>query len=149
MANEQFRAEVMRFCAMVEDRAEYVAFGVAKELHTRLHDITPYYTGRARASWNIKAYESDDEPAPDVGWSHPFLTAAEVKMANTFYDSIAASKGRFQQVHGALVYHVTNTVHYIEKLNAGSSQQAPPAFFETTVFSAGIIADRVARNFRV
>lgn len=149
MANEQFIADINRFCAKVEDRISYVAFGVAKELHARLVDITPYRTGRARASWNIAADQDDPRPAPDIGLSGWDATEHEIAMANTFYDSLIRSKSRLTKVNGAFTYYVTNTVHYIEKLNGGSSKQAPAAFFETTVYSAAIIARRVINGIPI
>lgn len=149
-SNQDFLRAVNDFCRKAEDRAEYVVFGVAKELHERLVDITPYRTGRARASWTISADVEDSEPAPDIGiGTNPFATDEEIRMANVFYDSLINNRSRFQQVNGAPVYYITNTVHYIEKLNGGSSRQAPPGFFQTTVVSAGIIVQRVVNGIRI
>ena len=148
MANEAYIADINRFCDLLAERIEVVAFGVAKELHTRLVDITPYRTGRARASWNISADVSDDKPAPDIGLGGIDATASEIAQANVFYDSIVGHKSRFTMVNGAFDYYVTNTVHYIERLNGGSSRQAPAGFFESTVFSASTIAQRVVKGLK-
>lgn len=144
--NEQFQTDLNRFFDKVEDRLEYIVFGTAKELHSRLVEITPYRTGRARASWNISAFVSDDVPAPDIGFGGIDASNKDLASANVFYDSLIAAKARFVRVSGALVMHVTNTLFYIEKLNAGSSAQAPAGFFQATVFSAGQIVNRVMRG---
>lgn len=147
MANDQFIRDVNRFCEKVEDRIQYVAFGIAKELHSRLVDVTPYRTGRARASWNISADFSDEQPAPDIKIGTDLGASQEdIAMANVFYDSVIASKSRYTLVNGAFDYYVVNTVHYIEQLNGGSSSQAPRAFFETTIASAPTIAARVVKG---
>lgn len=148
--NEQFFATVNRFTRTCEDRVQYVVFGVAKELHERLVDITPYRTGRARASWNISAIKPDNTPAPDIGiGTNLGATPAEIAAANVFYDSLIASKQRFRRVALADLMFVTNTVHYIERLNNGSSKQAPAGFFNAMVASAGAIANRVVAGIRI
>ena len=149
MANEQFNADVLRFCNVVDDRIDYVMFGTAKELHSRLVDITPYRSGRARASWNIRPFKSDDRPAPDIGLSGWDADAKDLAAANVFYDSIIASKASFQLVPNMREAHITNTVHYIEKLNNGSSQQAPAGFFQATIASAPMICQRVVKGIKV
>ncbi len=148
MANS-YESDVLNFCAKLETRVEMVAFGVAKELHSRLVDVTPYRTGRARASWNFRADAEELAPAPDIGAGHPFLTDVELSAANAFFDSITRSKARIGQTAGAMEYHINNTVFYIEQLNNGSSRQAPAGFFQTTVFSANLIAQRVVNGLRI
>jgi hypothetical protein len=144
MATDTFRTDVSRFFRGVDLKIEAVLGGTAKQLHARVRDITPYRTGRARASWNIKGNASDDQPAPDIGLGGIDATDAEIAAANAFFDSLARSKSNFQIDPGTKEVHVTNTVHYIEGLNAGRSQQAPAGFFNAVVASADLVARSVA-----
>ena len=136
---ETFKTDVAKFLRNLDAKLDSVLEGSARDLHAAVRDYTPYRTGRARASWNVKAYSSDDAPAPDIGLGGFDSTEKEVAAANVFYDSLIRSKANFKLPVGARVVHITNTVHYIERLNAGSSRQAPAGFFNAIVASAGLI----------
>lgn len=75
--------------------------------------VTPVDTGRARASWAMnKDGELKDSTSSTV-ISTPILGPVPKDKIETLY--------------------ITNGTPYIQELNAGSSQQAPPRFIEKTI----------------
>lgn len=142
----RFQADIRRFTDGVEKRLSLILETTAKDLHARVRDITPYRTGRARASWNIKENSSDNVPAPDIGLGGLDATEQDISSANVFYDSLIRSKSDFKISPGANQVHITNTVEYIEDLNNGSSRQAPAGFFQAVVASAPLIAEQSIRK---
>ena len=149
-ANLQFRADIDRFAKLLNDRVDVVMNAVAVALHSKLGEVTPYRTGRARASWNISTAGPDTKPAPEL----PFKfadefrpTAGELARANAFYDPIFDRKNKFEAPPGVIEIWIANNVHYIENLNAGSSKQAPAGFFEATVAGLEAIVNAQIAKF--
>jgi hypothetical protein len=77
--------------------------------------VTPVDTGRARNSW--LATES----------------RAEFKNSTLTSTGISATMLKPPSERVIETYYITNGVTYIDKLNAGSSKQAPARFIENTI----------------
>lgn len=136
MPADQYNKAVDLFTEGLLRRCNSILQNAGKELHKRLGEVTPYYTGRARASWNFDADAPNLLPAPELPFHvvDPFhLTAEELAKANAFYDPIYESKHAFQIGPNVRVVVISNNVPYIKLLNMGSSRQAPAMFFEATV----------------
>jgi len=80
-----------------------------------LKRVTPVDTGRARNSWTA--------------------TTNPTEFVNTLISGSGAGSSMFFPVSETKLekYYITNGVNYIDKLNAGSSRQAPARFIENTV----------------
>lgn len=107
------------------------------EIDRELRKATPVDTGHARANW-----------VPSVGSPH-FGEVATTRVAGTVGSSAhaagVASVLSFKLGDGAL--WVSNAVPYIEVLNYGHSNQAPPLFIEAAIDRAiATIQQRYAIN---
>ena len=76
-----------------------------------MKNVTPVDSGRARGSWFISKTQSFRDG--DATNAFPVLGPIPTNQIETLY--------------------ITNGTPYIEDLNAGSSQQAPPRFVEATL----------------
>lgn len=81
-----------------------------------LKRTTPVDTGRARNSWIVTQSPAEFKASLD-----PTGGGVSISLANE------PSKDRIEQLY------ITNGVDYIDKLNAGSSKQAPARFVESSV----------------
>lgn len=88
---------------------------------------TPVDTGRARFGWNITVKSPSLTVPPDGKYSMPNIE--EHGIDTTF--SVTPSQ----------TIYITNRVPYIEKLNEGSSRQAPARFVE-------LAAERVQKGIK-
>jgi len=94
---------------------------LALELLTRLVIATPVDTGRARGNWQLT------------------IGKAATGESNSGNPAMAGS-AVLAQLKPFVVVWLANNVPYIEKLNAGHSQQAPIGFFENAVDAVDKIA---------
>lgn len=78
-----------------------------------LSQVTPVDTGRARASWNLNNDGRLVDSLNTINTSKSVLGPVSKTKIETLY--------------------ITNGTPYIQELNAGSSQQAPPRFIEKTI----------------
>lgn len=97
-------------------------------LHGRLVETTPVDTGWARTNW-----------VPQVGSAFGGTAGTREDAEAGRLDHSPATAGlldvaRYDVSRGDV--HVTNNVPYIEKLNAGSSRQAPAAFVQEAIARA-------------
>lgn len=141
-ANLQFRADVAKFAKLVNDRVDVVLNGVAVALHGRLGEVTPYRSGRARASWVIAPNDPSLFVPPQILSDYWNASPSELRMANAFYDSIYDQMHRFEAPPGTNRIVISNSVDYIEELNRGSSPQAPAHFFEATVAGMELLVNK-------
>jgi hypothetical protein len=81
-----------------------------------LKSVTPVDTGRARNSWTLTTAPYD------------FKNALEESNAGLSLELLKPPS----QIREEKLY-ITNGVDYIDKLNAGSSKQAPARFIESTI----------------
>ena len=86
------------------------------EFYRQVIIATPVDTGRARHGWNITVGSPSSIIPPEGNYTMP-------NIAEHGYETIVS-------VSPDQVIYITNRVHYIEKLNAGSSRQAPARFVE-------------------
>lgn len=162
MSQLTFQADIERFAALTGGKIDEVLGAVAVALHGKLAERTPYRSGRARASWNIKEGDSaDTSVAPELPGNLLDASMAEVLAARRYYDAIYEQKHAYvpseiniridgKDVGGIDVITISNNLNYIELLNAGYSKQAPAAFFELTVGSMELfIESEIARFAKV
>lgn len=102
---------------MEEELVEFLNQEMRSRLLQALADLkrtTPVDTGRARNSWLITDSPTDyNNSVSSNSLRGKILTPA--------------SKTKFEQ------FYITNGVTYIDKLNAGSSKQAPSRFVEAAI----------------
>jgi hypothetical protein len=98
---------------------------------------TPVRTGRARANWRVSLEEMNNEtrPTPD---------SPEQGAAQALVEGEQVVK-KYRQGDDKKVVHITNSLPYIGKLNAGSSKQAPANFVHT----ATMLALKAIRNVKL
>lgn len=101
---------------------------LALRVHERLVARTPVDTGWARTNW-----------VPQVGSAFEGTAGTREDAEAGSLDRGPAEAGisavrRYTLEQGDV--HVTNNVPYIEKLNAGSSRQAPAAFVQQEIVGA-------------
>lgn len=101
------------------------------EFYRQVIIATPVDTGRARNGWNITVGTPSEIIPPEGNYSMP-------NIAQHGYETIIS-------VTPDQVIYITNRVHYIEKLNGGSSRQAPARFVE---LAAGRVQEGVKRLVR-
>ena len=107
---------------------ERIVKRIALNLDANLRETTPVNTGWARANWILS-----------IG--SPFSGTAGTREAAE-QGSIDSSPQESGAVAVAATYKLgppifeSNNVHYIGKLNAGSSSKAPPAFIQAAIVRA-------------
>jgi len=113
-------------------RSGRAKIGALLEIHAQLVTTTPVDTGHASSNW-----------VPSVGAPNRGIVGSPASpdraSAQTALAEIVAAGG----TDGDL--YISNNVPYINRLNAGSSDQAPAGFVETAV-SVGLAIAR--RKFR-
>lgn len=121
--------------AVVENTSELVR-RVALSIDQAVVMATPVKTGRARANWRVQAGSANTEtlPAP----SSPGDGAQRA-----LQEGLDAAAG-YAGGDGSSI-HITNSLPYIQRLNDGSSDQAPAGFVETAI-SIGVQAVRTAKG---
>ena len=91
------------------------------DITEKLIEATPVDTGWARASW----IPSIGEPADSPSGSRDSFTTGQQELG------MAQVATQYTLSEGPIF--ITNNVPYIEKLNEGSSPQAPAGFIETAI----------------
>lgn len=114
--------------ALVKRGANKLAQEVATEVVTDLIEVTPVDTSNALSNWQVRlgnATRATIEPYfPGIfGSTHGQSTNAATLAA------LAVIQGKKP---GKPLY-ISNNVDYIEKLNAGSSRQAPAGFVQISI----------------
>ena len=143
----EFNQSVDAFAKALGEDITIAAQAIGFDVLVRLQGATPLRSGRARASWNI-AQGSPDLSVPDqiLGNRYWIATAQELIAARSHYQSMETRQLAFDAEPGAGSIFVSNNLDYIEDLNAGTSRQAPPAFFEGIVSAVeSIAAQAIAR----
>lgn len=122
---------------LVENRTKLVK-KVAVTVDQAIVTATPVDSGRARSNWIVSIGAPVTAPIPAYSEGKGGSTAA----ANT-----AAATAQAQAVIGSYrgaagqEIHITNNLPYIQKLNDGSSAQAPANFVESAI-NEGLTAVR-------
>lgn len=129
---EQFNKNMGDLATRVARNADRVVRKVALAADQAVVIATPVDTGRARANWiaNLNAPAPGPTADTDRGGGKAISQAASV---------IAGYDGdRHAEIH------ITNNLPYIQRLNEGSSYQAPADFVQTAV-RRGVAAVRGAQ----
>lgn len=121
----EFQADLVKFAEQIDADLIVVEKRVALDLFSRIVSRTPVRTGRARASWNISLGSPDEDTRP-VG-EYPSL---QTNPAGVAEEKAGQALGSMTQ---AEIIWLSNSLPYIEKLNGGSSVQAPANFVEIAV----------------
>lgn len=116
-----------RIAAIMKSNVAQVMQIATVEFYRQVIISTPVDTGRARHGWNITIGSPSTTVPPEGKYSMPNITDHGLSTI------ISVSPEQ--------VIYITNRVHYIEKLNAGSSRQAPARFVE-------LAAERVQRGIK-
>jgi len=116
--SKQFGRSLDGFSVDVRNILTAVNIEAAKTTRRRVAERTPKKTGRAAASWNLNVNVPNDEVAPE-NFNNPSgaVDAGKINVSGATLGSIL---------------YVSNNIHYIGRLNAGSSQQAPSGFVQAT-----------------
>lgn len=142
--NSRMRRRARNLSSNVARAVRTVALAVDREVVTS----TPVDTGRARSNWIVSIntpFRADIEPYSP----HPKASqgsgagTAEGANAQAALNQGAGVIARVQQGH---TVYVQNNVPYIEKLNNGSSLQAPKNFVGRAVMIGVATLRRVAKN---
>jgi hypothetical protein len=129
----------------VQDGADEATIACASAVATELVESTPVDTGRAISNW-------DASLGPKVAVYRPAAVPGE--KGSTRSGSVAEALGRMLRAITAYKsgtsggsINITNAAPYIERLNAGSSSQAPAGFIESAI-QRGRAAIRNVRIFK-
>lgn len=97
-----------------------ICLRLALDIDSRLVLATPVKDGRARSNW-LASIES------------PRRDQVEIRSAE---ETIAEAVGVVDKAPQFPLIYITNNLPYIQRLNEGSSKQAPAAFVETAIDGA-------------
>lgn len=113
---------------------------VAFEIHEKIVDRTPIDTGRAKSSWRLNPDVADGSVEPELAIREKTSISERIRIMQDgeqpFYPGQAAAVARAQQQkipQGAEKIVISNNLEYIEKLENGTSQQAPGGMVAVTV----------------
>lgn len=140
----------------IEKESDYIHAAVMKavalSVDSELVDATPVDTGRARSNWILTT------GSPSSEYKDPFNTnihsanwksgkfrkterglrlAGRTTNADAAKIQARAALSNFNSVHKEDTIYIVNNTPYIEKLNNGSSKQAPTNFVERAI-STGV-----------
>lgn len=120
---------------------------VAFEIHEKIVDRTPIDTGRAKASWRMNPNVADPTFEPELAIRPNTSVESAINIfrngEHPLYADQAAAVARAQQQripNGAQRIVISNNLHYIEKLENGSSEQAPGGMVAVTVLRDAVEA---------
>ena len=118
---QAFRGDLERFNRLIERRVAGAAAALGAVMRKNIALATPFDTGRAAASWNASLNGANLRHQPDevqFGGREEAAQAGEVNLSGIrMGDDV----------------HISNSLPYIRRLNAGWSQQAPAGFVEQVV----------------
>lgn len=118
---KQFRGDLEKFSRLVERRAAGAAAAIGALMKRDVALATPFDTGRAAGSWNASLNGANTRVLPDEVLTGSVQEAERLGEVN------------LQGIRLGDSIHVSNSLGYIHRLNAGHSRQAPANFVEMTV----------------
>jgi hypothetical protein len=125
-----FALDVSKWVEKAKERGDVVLRKVALDIGQSVVQMSPVKTGRFRANWY-----------PGIGTAQ-LTTTAEVDTTGS--KSIARITGLQQSMFAGQVVYLSNSLPYAQKLEGGSSKQAPLGMVRVTVERfQGIVADAV------
>lgn len=136
MGVSRFTLDLKQFGKLTREQTGTVVRKVSMDLLRSVVMLTPVDTGRARANWQVAIGE------PAGGWEEysggPGAAAARAINAGT------ATIERID-VGEDVVVSITNNVPYIERLEDGSSDQAPNGMVRQSVAQFPYLVEEAAR----
>jgi len=112
-----FMGDLAKFAQKTEKKFAILIQRITLDIFTRLTLRTPVDTGRARASWDIGVSQASDYVPPEGSYSAPKMDAV----------------GKVPDIDGKKVVFITSSLHYMQYLEEGSSQQAPAGMVVVTM----------------
>ena len=117
----KFKGDLEKFNQKVDRRVAAAARILGETIRKNLALRTPFDTGRAAASWNASLNGANLRTQPD-----------EVQFGGR-EDAAQAGEVNLQGIKMGDDIHISNSLSYIRRLNAGWSRQAPAGFVEQVV----------------
>jgi len=127
-------AQIKIIIGELEGVAEKVIKALTLEVTAEVQEATPIDTGWARANWVPKIGEPDSAPRPKDVASLGSRQAEQQKGVAEVTSGYKLDRG---------LVSISNNVPYIQRLNEGSSKQAPAAFVQLAISRA---VQKVARK---
>jgi hypothetical protein len=110
---QAFNADLTAVSKQLDIGLDKVVRKVVFDIHKSVTDISPWKTGRFRASWGISPFEIPNDPGePDSKGAEVPISKQKSRMNTSVPDPL-------------IVWYVYNNLPYAQKLEDGSSQQAP------------------------
>ena len=116
--------QIDKLARELEDQLSDVAKGLTLSVTANLVETTPVDTGFARANW-----------VPNIGQPAAGPVGSPSRVDSSAQTSGLTTVASTYDITQGPVY-VTNNVRYIERLNDGSSQQAPAGFVQLAIARA-------------
>lgn len=145
----QFSQNIRKRSSQIENAGSRVVRATSKKALKALVNATPVDKGVARSNWRvgigaaptaiIRAYA----PGKKLGIGERANANAAIAAGFARINSVKGVSGRGGGLQTAI--YISNSVPYIEKLNAGYSKQAPAGFIELALAEV----NSVIKNFRV
>lgn len=119
-----FSRDLRDFTGFVTDQVHRLAFHRAGRIFQGVVSISPVDTGYFRANWNLS-------------WSVPDLSQIDVEGPNPvpIFDLPSSPPFDFAEIH------ITNNTVYGERLNDGTSPQAPAGILDPVMAAVDAIQD--------
>jgi hypothetical protein len=140
MSLDRFSKRMAKLADNIDENSTKLQKRVALAVHQTIVLATPVDEGTARSNWQVgingpvsgtrEAYF----PGKGLGISEGANADAAIREAQAVVLS----------VQNASSIYITNNLPYIERLNAGSSSQAPASFIEKAVQSGAIAAAKAS-----
>lgn len=129
----EFSKRIGNIAIAVEANTETAVRKAALAADASVVLATPVDTGRARSNWLVEI------DAPAAGIRQPYspgqkLGTGETANLNAALEQAAGKVAQYKVGNSEI--HITNNLPYIQKLNQGSSKQAPENFVEIAVGAA-------------
>jgi hypothetical protein len=124
------------FAAHVNERANALKKGFAKEILRTIVPATPVRTGKARSNYVVGRGQRNPAIRP----------AAEIDPAGSI--SLTAGFPTIDAARPGESLHISNNLPYISRLNSGYSEQAPAGFIERAVQSAKVRLPEIKQEIK-
>jgi len=126
---DKFQIAVDKWAKKLKTDVQTFTRMTAIMVHDRIVIRTPVDTGRARASWNIVAGESPDTSVQDAAFSGG--EGAGTSTAKAKQNGLAVGNS----------YVISNNLPYIQRLEQGSSRQAPAGMVLLAIAEVEVILE--------
>lgn len=145
----QFSQNIRKRSSQIENAGSRIVRATSKRALKALINATPVDKGVARSNWRVGIGASTSavidaySPGKKLGIGERANANAAIAAGFARIDGVRGVSGRGGGLKTAI--YISNSVPYIEKLNAGFSKQAPAGFIEVALSEV----NAVIKNFRV